>query len=41
MFLYCLQNIFLIFKHNKLSIDFVNTKYPEVAFLGYVKALEK
>ena len=41
MLLYCLQNIFLIFKHNKLSIDFVNTKYPEVAFLGYVKALEK
>lgn len=40
MLLYCLQNIFLFFKHNKLSIDFVNTKNPEVAFLGNVKALE-
>lgn len=33
--------MFLFFKHNKLSIDFVNTKYPEVAFLGHIKALEK
>lgn len=41
MLLYCLQNIILIFKHNKLSIDFVSTKYPKVAFLGYVKPLEK